>query len=233
VEAVHRIAVKFEHERTKGKQVFLFSSVSEGEGKSTLAANTALSLSRRNANVLFIDLDLRRPVQSTFFGITIPKGEGLGSLLSSGMSPAEILNHAILDPGTGMSTLLSDRSYTDLIQFISSPTLAKVLELARSRYDYIIIDTPPLGYFADSEQISDLSDASVLVVRQDVVPAPEINDAIDALRAGKAEFLGCILNDMSHFSALTSSYGYGYGYGKKYGRYHKYGYGATKKKGGN
>ena len=50
--------------------------------------------------------------------------------------------------------------------------------------------------------------------------APEINDAIDALRAGKAEFLGCILNDMAHLAAWSS--GYGYGYGKKYD---KYGYG--------
>ena len=63
-------------------------------------------------------------------------------------------------------------------------------------------------------------DTEVLVVRQDTVPAPEINDAIDALRAGKAEFLGCILNDMAHLAAWSS--GYGYGYGKKYD---KYGYG--------
>ena len=97
---------------------------------------------------------------------------------------------------------------------------AKVVALARERYDYVIIDSPPLGFFSDSELLSDLSDASVLVVRQDTVPAPEINDAIDALRAGKAEFLGCILNDMAHLAAWSS--GYGYGYGKKYD---KYGYG--------
>ena len=77
------------------------------------------------------------------------------------------------------------------------------------------------------ELLSDLSDASVLVVRQDTVPAPEINDAIDALRAGKAEFLGCILNDMAHLTAYSAGYGYGYGYyGYGYGKkYDKYGYG--------
>lgn len=93
-----------------------------------------------------------------------------------------------------------------------------MVALAREQYDYVIIDSPPLGFFSDSELLSDLSDASVLVVRQDTVPAPEINDAIDALRAGKAEFLGCILNDMSHLTAYSAGYGYGYGY---YG----YGYG--------
>ena len=107
-----------------------------------------------------------------------------------------------------------------VIELLASDQLAKVVALARERYDYVIIDSPPLGFFSDSELLSDLSDASVLVVRQDTVPAPEINDAIDALRAGKAEFLGCILNDMSHLAAWSS--GYGYGYGKKYD---KYGYG--------
>ena len=61
-ESIHRIAEKFQHEHTKGRRVFLFSSVSAAEGKSTLAANTAISLASRGVNVLFIDLDLRRPI---------------------------------------------------------------------------------------------------------------------------------------------------------------------------
>lgn len=232
VEAIHRISAKFEHERAKGRQVFLFSSVSEAEGKSTLAANTALSLCERKATVLFIDLDLRRPVQNEFFGVSVKKDHELGALLAAQAAPAEILDAAVTDPNTGMSTLLSTKSYTDMIELIASPTLAQVIALARTRFDYIIIDSPPLGYFADSELLSDLSDLSVLVVRQDVVPAPEINDAIDALRAGKAEFLGCILNDMCHLHSRFHGYGYGYGYGygkhSKYGKYGKYGYSAKK-----
>lgn len=220
-EAIHRIAAKFEHEHTKGKIVFLFSSVSEAEGKSTLAANTALSLTEKAAKVLFIDLDLRRPVQNELLGLNVQKDHELGELLVSGVSASEILDAVIVDEHTGLSTLLSSKSYTDMIDLISSPILGQVIALARKRFDYVIIDSPPLGYFADSEQLSDLSDISVLVVRQDVVCAPEINDAIDALRAGKAEFLGCILNDMSHLSSHTSSYGYGYG--RKYGKYSKYG----------
>lgn len=229
-ESIHRIASKFEHERSKGNRVFLFSSVSEAEGKSTLAANTALSLAEKQAKVLFLDLDLRRPVQNELLGLAVTKEHEFGELLVSETAAADILRAVTTDPATGLSTLLSTKSYVDMIDLISSPVLSNVIHLARKKFDYVIIDSPPLGYFADSEQLSDLSDASVLVVRQDVVPAPEINDAIDSLRAGKAEFLGCILNDMSHLSALTSSHGYGYG--KKYSQYHKYGYGADKKKGG-
>ena len=215
-ESIHRIAEKFQHEHAKGRRVFLFSSVSAAEGKSTLAANTAISLASRGVNVLFIDLDLRRPVQSEMLGLSVKQKNELGTLLTESAAPEKILAAAVTDPATGLHSLLSTKSYTDVIELLASDQLAKVVALARERYDYVIIDSPPLGFFSDSELLSDLSDASVLVVRQDTVPAPEINDAIDALRAGKAEFLGCILNDMAHLAASPSS---GYGYGRKYDKY--------------
>lgn len=223
-ESIHRIAEKFQHEHAKGRRVFLFSSVSAAEGKSTLAANTAISLASRGLSVLFIDLDLRRPVQSEMLGLPVKQKNELGTLLTESAAPEKILSAAVTDPATGLHSLLSTKSYTDVIELLASDQLAKVVTLARERYDYVIIDSPPLGFFSDSELLSDLSDASVLVVRQDTVPAPEINDAIDALRAGKAEFLGCVLNDMTHLNAYSAGYGYGYGYG--YGKkYDKYGYG--------
>ena len=172
-------------------------------------------------------LDLRRPVQSEMLGLSVKQKNELGTLLSESAAPEKILSAAVTDPSTGLHSLLSTKSYTDVIELLASDQLARVVALAREQYDYVIIDSPPLGFFSDSELLSDLSDASVLVVRQDTVPAPEINDAIDALRAGKAEFLGCILNDMSHLTAYSAGYGYGYGYyGYGYGKkYDKYGYG--------
>ena len=228
-ESIHRVAAQFENEQARGRKVFLFSSVSEAEGKSTLAANTALSLAEKKGKVLFIDLDLRRPVQNELLGLQVSKRSEFGSLLARNADPHRILEAAVVEPSSGLHSLLSAQSYTDMIELISSPALSGLLAAAREEFDYVIIDSPPLGYFADSELLSDLSDASVLVVRQDTVPAAEINDAIDALSAGKAAFLGCILNDMRHlrFRGSGSDYGYGYGYGK-YGKYEKYGYGSSK-----
>ena len=222
--SIHCIAEMFLHEHAKGRRVFLFSSVSAAEGKSTLAANTAISLASRGVSVLFIDLDLRRPVQSEMLGLSVKQKNELGTLLTESAAPEKILAAAVTDPATGLHSLLSTTSYTDVLELLASAQLAKVVALTRERYDNVIIDSPPLGFFSDSELLSDLSDASVLVVRQDTVPAPEINDAIDALRAGKAEFLGCILNDMAHLTAYSAGYGYGYGYygygyGKKYDKY--------------
>lgn len=227
-ESVHSIASRLEHEQSKGKKVFLFSSVTEGEGKSTIAANTALALAESHGSVLFIDLDLRRPVQAGLLNVKLGKSDSFGDLLLAGADPEEILDSALIDPDTGMDMLLSSRSYTDTIDLLSSPLLARVIALARTRYDFILIDSPPLGYFADSEVLSDLSDGTLLVIRQDVVPAPEINDAIDSLKACKAEFLGCILNDMQHLSRRLA-YGYGYDYGYGYGSKYGYGYGKSKK----
>ena len=229
VESVHNIASRLEHEQSKGKQVFLFTSVTESEGKSTVAANTAQTLAANNGSVLFIDLDLRRPVQANIFNVKLGKNNAFGDLLVSGADPREILASAVEDPSTGMEMLLSSRSYTDTIDLLSSPLLAQVIALARTRYEYIVIDSPPLGYFADSEVLSDLADGTVLVIRQNIVPAPEINDAIDSLKACKADFLGCILNDMQYLSRHMG-YGYGYNYGYGYGSRYGYGYGKSAKK---
>lgn len=228
-ESVHNVASRLEHEQSKGKQVFLFTSVTEGEGKSTIAANTALTLASNNGSVLFIDLDLRRPVQTDIFNVKPAKNASFGDLLVSGADPREILDSAVVDPSSGMEMLLSTRSYTDMIDLLSSPLLAEVIALARTRFDFIVIDSPPLGYFADSEVLSDLADGTMLVVRQNIVPAPEINDAIDSLKACKADFLGCILNDMQHLSRHLG-YGYGYHYGYGYSSKYGYGYGKSAKK---
>lgn len=86
-ESIHRIAEKFQHEHAKGRRVFLFSSVSAAEGKSTLAANTAISLASRGVSVLFIDLDLRRPVQSEMLGLSVKQKNELGRVRRPGEDP--------------------------------------------------------------------------------------------------------------------------------------------------
>ena len=221
VESIHRLAFRLEYEHDKGKRVFLFTSVSEAEGKSSVTANVALSLASRNARVLLIDLDLRRPVQADILRVKVDAQKEFGHLLVNGSSAAEMLESAVVESNTGLHALLSQKSYADQIHYLSSSAISELILLAREQYDYVLLDTPPLGYFTDSELISDYSDGAVLVIRQDLVPAPQINDAIDALSAGKAELLGYVLNDMNYLFSSASPAGYSrYG---KYGLYGKYG----------
>lgn len=220
-ESVHRIAETFERERAAGKTVFLFTSVSETEGKSTVALNIALSLAMKKTRVLFLDLDLRRPVQARNLGITVPENQELGALLNSNASHIKILNSATVYRSTTLYTLLSQKSYPNAAELIASKTLSDVLVAARERFDYVIIDLPPIGYFSEGEVMLDQADAATLIVRQDVVPAAVINDCIDSLQGCRAEFLGHILNDVNTLRSSTPTYGYGkYGYGNsKYGNY--------------
>ena len=221
-EAISRITALFEHEKAGGRKVFLFTSVCEGEGKSTLAANAAMSLAGKSSKVLLIDLDLRRPVQHEILGETVNPKHELSRLLSQAENAQQVLDRSVVRPGTELYLLLADSCEASAVRLLSEDLLKQVLLLARQQFDYVIIDTPPISIFADSQQLSDLADGSVLVVRQDVAPAPEINDAMDALRAGKSEFLGYILNDMQYLMPGSSEYGYRYG-SRYYGRYGKYG----------
>ena len=195
-----------------------------GVGKTATAINMAAILATEHSKrVLLIDADPQANATRFFGGDNAPI-----KLYDVFTSPGSWEEYCWMTQVDGVDIIPASM---DLLQLdVAAATADKTLisdfgefvETMRdgSDYDYVIIDSPPLGFFSDSELLSDLSDASVLVVRQDTVPAPEINDAIDALRAGKAEFLGCILNDMAHLAAWSS--GYGYGYGKKYD---KYGYG--------
>lgn len=231
-EAIHRMASQLEARKKKGESQFLFTSAQAGEGKSTITGNTALSLAMKGNRVLLIDLDLRKPIQSQILGISCPGDRDLGKLLLSGTSAREILASTVTEPQSGLDALLSCQAYPQAVDRLSSQTLAGILGWAKERYDYVLVDLPPVGLFSESEVLSDLCDGAVLVVRQDRTPAAEINDAVDALNAGRSRLLGCVLNDMRHLAAGSTGYGYGYGkYG--YGRYGygKYGYGRNSKEG--
>ena len=116
--------------------------------------------------------------------------------------------------------------------FVSSENMARLLDVARKAFDYIIIDSPPMSLMADAEVLADHSDMSILVVKYDTMQAQDLNDAIDALRDCKAHFAGCILNDVRTLPGerrtVVGYGGYGhYGHYGLYGRYGKYGhYGA-------
>ena len=101
--------------------------------------------------------------------------------------------------------------------------MRKLIGWARQEFDFVVLDLPPMAVASDAETMTDLADASLLVVRQNQPLAKRINKAVAALEDGKAQLLGCVLNDV-HATFLSSGQGYRYG---GYGRYNYYygGYG--------
>ena len=216
-EQIHALCSRLEHDKQEhGRRIIMVTSAGANEGKSTLTANLAISLARRGNKVALIDADLRNPTQFRLFqewNASVP----LSSLLEEPFRNKRFFECAQIVLPEKILTLFSNAPVRRATELLGSPQMAAILRALR-QLDFVLIDTPPVGPFPDAELLGGYADSSLLVVRQDGLPAKDLNDAIDALRGCHAAFLGCVLNDMWD---LASSYGYGYGYGKKkyYGYY--------------
>ena len=232
VETIHQLRSKVEHaKRHYDCKTFLITSVSENEGKSTVASNLALSLARRHKKVLLIDCDLRKSAQHLIFEAEPEKDKTFNAMLKADLAPASLVKALQYRKADNLFCLFSSGMSRHSAELLGSERMRQLLAVLRDGFEYVIIDSPPMGYFTDSEVLADQADASLLVVRQDMMPDVAINDAIDALQRCRARFLGYIFNDvhsLNLFSILMGrggrrGYGYGYGYGKGYG--YGYGYG--------
>lgn len=226
-EQISSICSQLEHEASvRNHKVFMVTGVGESEGKSTVAGNVAAALALKGHKVALVDCDLRKPAQNHFFGNVYTAELPLNKLLAKPYSRENLLQCMMPHSQLGMYMLFPVNPDGRSAELLSGGTMATLIQQLRV-FDYVIIDTPPMGMFPDAEILADRVDATMLVVRQDYTAACDINDSIDALRQNKAAFLGCILNDM--LLTIHHRYGYGgkYGYGK-YG-YGKYGYGSHSK----
>lgn len=202
----------------QGAKVLLLTSVMENEGKSTVAANLAIALAQEGNRVMLIDCDFRKPAQYKIFDITDTNEADLGDVLINHAGTENIIRKW---NGSNLYMILNKTSSNSIETLLRSTTLKKIIEFCRRKMDYIIIDTSPLALVSDTEELAQMTDASVIVVRQDTVLTKDINDAIDILNNTKGKVLGCILNDASTQSAVnTGRYGHSghYGYGGYYGK---------------
>ena len=205
--------------RKKGAKTILVTSVREHEGKSTFSSNLALTLARQSASVLLIDGDMRRPTLNKIF---LKKGEKLEASLGDMLQGRASMTNAITSSKEyGIQMLLNDKDYPNSTDIVSSFYMERLIEVASKSFDYIVVDSPPMSIMADAEVLAGLCDLSLLVVGYDTVPAPDLNDAIDSLRDCKAEFVGCILNNVYTLPGAHRTVG-GYGGYGRYSRYSRY-----------
>ena len=195
-------------------KTLLVTSVMENEGKSTVAANLALGLAQEGSRVMLIDCDFRKPAQYKIFDMEGKDGDDLGKVLT-GKAGTENLIRNWND--TNLYMILNRTSSNSIETMLKSTTLRQIVGFCRQNMDYVIIDTSPLALVSDTEELAQMADASVLVVRQDTVLTKDINDAIDILNNTRGKVLGCVLNDASssQITGSTAHYGYGGYYEKR------------------
>lgn len=221
VERIRQLRRQVEQHLPAGGKVIMVTSVLENEGKSTVAANLALSFAQKRKKVLLIDGDLRQP--ACYKVLNQECKAGVCDVLAG---KRKLMEAVVEYKGMNrLSLLLEDRERRNASDLVISTPAAQLLEEARSHFDYIIVDTPPMSVGSDAEGLAELVDASVLVVRQNTASAASLTEALDILHRAKSKLLGCVLNNV-YSSVLTdmSSYGYGYGHSYGYGHYGHYGH---------
>ncbi len=224
VERYKKIAAQVSgHARRHGAKAVLVTSYGEHEGKSTVAANLALSFAQQGYRVLLLDCDLRRPSQwKNFLQPNEKLTYSLVDLLQGRATMDDVLRH---DEKHGIYLMLTKENQPNSTDIVSNPMMRRLVEVSKSHFDFVVIDTPPMSLMADAEVLADLADMSILVVKYDLDSAPQLNDTIDALRDCSADFAGCILNEVRTVPGarrVLGGYG-GYGRYGHYGRYGRYG----------
>ena len=211
----------------EGQKVILFTSSTSGEGKTFNAANLSVSFGLLGKKVILVGLDIRRPRLAELFGINDHK-HGITNLLVKDNPTAEELQEQILPSGVNknLDLLMAGPIPPNPAELIARNSLDIIINLLKEKYDYIMIDTAPVGLVTDTLQIARVVDASIYMCRADYTPKSSFN-LINALaNENKFPNMAIVLNGID-MSKRKYSYYYGYGGYGKYGRYGRASYGTS------
>lgn len=193
--------------------VIAVTSPLSAEGKSTVCANTAVALAKIKGRTLLIDADMRKPRIHKFFGI---QGKaGLSSYLSGQKDADSIIINA---DEKNLSLIVCGVIPPNPAELLSGDGMKKLIDKFSSQYDYIIIDTPPLGIVSDTLNLSSVCDGYVIVVRSNVTTKSEVDNLIIKFNLAKIKILGCVLNNVE---LNKKGYYRHYKY-RSYGKYESY-----------
>lgn len=230
-----RTNVNFSIADEKQSHVLLITSSLQSEGKSTTAINLARSYAENNDNkVLLIDCDLRKPKLARLMELSAPAG------LSNLLVKPQLLEQAIIPTGTeNLDVILSGDIPPNPSELLGSQRMQKLIEDMQGRYNYIILDTPPINMVTDAMVLAPYTDGVLMVVRAGVSERGPVAHAVAQLEYAQAKILGFVLNgiDMENrhrysygryrYQQGNNSFGRIYGYGRQrgnYGNYGNYGY---------
>ena len=181
-----------------GLRTILITSPQKGEGKSVTAANLALTMAQEfQRRVVLVEADLRKPSLQHLFGL--PPGPGLSEYLTGA---AELKDAMRFVPEHNLTLLPAGAAPINPAELLGSTAMRRLLDHLRTRFDRVLLDTPPVLPLADVAILAPLVDGSMLVVRAGFTPKPAIENALRAFDASR--LLGIVLNE----SGVENDYRY-------------------------
>ena len=214
-----------------GEKVILCTSCIPGEGKTFVCTNLAMSLALMGKKVVIVGLDIRKPRLVKLFGLPSDK-KGITTFLSTDNGTYEMLDdqivHGVNNPN--LDVLPAGIIPPNPGELISREQLDRAVELLKEHYDYVMLDTPPVGLVSDTLSIGRVGDMTLFVCRADYSPRANFELVNGFKEENKLPKINIVLNAVD---MKKKKYGYYYGYGKygkygrygRYGKYGKYGYG--------
>ena len=198
----------------KNKSI-LISSTYSGEGKTTVSLNTALAFSKIG-KVLLVETDIRRPSVLNKTQAEEPPKVGFSDIIQGGVNLSDCIMKL---PGSEIEVMTSGTRRSDLTDLTTTKKLKDFFDILKTKYDYLIIDTPPIQPVSDTLFISQATDHNLLIVRSKVTKLVGIKSVLKKLSNVDVKVDGLIFNDLD--TSKASYYGY-YQYGGYYNKYKSY-----------
>ena len=210
VEQFRHLAAALHHAQLRaGIKTVMIASAVEAEGKTTTAANLALTFSQSHRRrVLLVDADLRRPSIHALFQLS--NREGLNDALKVVTPNTPLPLHQI---SPTLSVLTAGAPTADPMSALVSDMMKQFMIEAAQQYDWVVLDTPPVALLSDANLLAAMIDAAVIVISANTTPYPLVRRAVEAI--GPSKVLGTVLNRAKR-PAIAGHYRYGYSYSYRY-----------------
>ncbi len=204
-------------------KVILTTSSIPKEGKSFVAINAAISLSLTGDKVVLLEFDLRKPKISKPLGIA--RDPGLSNYLIGKATEEEIVKpHATI---TNLWVVPSGPIPPNPAELLTGTRLTELIAYLKERFDYIIIDSPPVAAVTDAKILAGIADATIYIIRHNYTNYVFLNLLNDIYQKKGLPNINIVFNGIVNKRVLGYGYGKGYGYGYGYGYSYGYGYGYT------
>ena len=209
-----RTNIMFSTPKTKEGKVITVTSPAPAEGKTTTATNIAITFAQTASKVLLIDCDLRKAKIHRY--LQTEKGIGLTNVICGYSTLEEAIKKNVRE---NLDVLCAGDTPPNPAELLNSAQFGELIEELKGKYDYIIMDTPPVTVVTDATVVMSKTHGVVLVIREGQTTLDMVDDTVESIERTEAKILGIVVTDSSEKATRYGKYGYKYKtkYGYTYG----------------